>query len=42
MDGAAVLTGRSRRLNVTPLDNVAATMGAISILRVLMPENQRL
>ena len=30
------------RPNVTPLDNVATIMGTISILRIRMPENQRL
>ena len=34
--------GHSRRLNVTPLDNVAAIIGAISVLRVRTPESQRL
>jgi hypothetical protein len=34
--------GRCRQLNVTPLDNVAAIMGAISILGIRTLENQRL
>ena len=34
--------GRSRRPSVTPLDEVTATNGAIGVLGVRLPENQRL